>query len=84
MRYQMGQGVFFGPFSFGRGLDTLIVEITLCAGEETMFSIILTVAFLGLNLYGAWVSYQRKQWMWFGISLALALYCGSSLLPFLL
>lgn len=49
-----------------------------------MFMVLLSLIFLVLNLYGAWTSYQRKQWVWVGISLAIALLCASNLWPLLL
>jgi len=40
-----------------------------------MLILIINVLFFGFNTYNAVQSFKRKQWPWFAISSALALYC---------
>ena len=37
---------------------------------------LLSILFVGLNGYFAFRSYKQKQWGWFAVSMALAVFCA--------
>jgi hypothetical protein len=47
-----------------------------------MLMLIVTVLFLGINLWSAWRNYQARQWTWFALSAFLSLWMGYQLLRF--
>jgi hypothetical protein len=43
-------------------------------------NIIISLLFAGLNVYFAYQAYQRRNWLWFTINTAVALFCAAPLL----